>query len=111
MDCVYVTGDSVDVGHKVKRRKKPVYEGQQWMDVDIFCSDNPNVAEVEYVDAPHFQRLGGIRVNMPNAVNTENELNREVEINFLFGGTEIEVRAKDVTSGSTAKTVIDFITD
>ena len=88
---------------------KPVFartDDQESMSFDIFCTDEADLNEVEYVSDPKFQRVGGLTVMMPD---TEGGRDRKVEVQFKFGGTEIKVSAEDMTSGQIATTEVDML--
>ena len=53
-------GDSIKTGDAIERRKTAIYDGQDAMDIDIFSTDKSDLAQVEYVDAPYMERMGGI---------------------------------------------------
>ena len=102
----------IDKGAMVKFNEvtcKPIFartNDQQSMSFDIFCTNETDLNEVEYVDDKKFHRVGGLTVMMPD---TAGGRNREVEVQFKFGGTEIKVTAQDKTSGEMATTVVDML--
>lgn len=86
-------GESVDTNQSVTRTYVPVFPDQVAMDLRFYTTDNvlPN-----YVDEAGVSQIGNIRVSMPD---TTGGINRAVDVTMYFGGTEINVEAKDQTSG------------
>ena len=62
--------------------------------------------EVTYCDEPGTRKLGTIIVPMPD---TTGGTKREVEVTVHFGGTEIFVSGKDLTTGADVQAVYDFL--
>ncbi|XP_066285856.1 heat shock 70 kDa protein 12A-like [Branchiostoma lanceolatum] len=64
--------------------------------------------DVHVTSAPGVQKLGVTMLDMPD---TTGGTNRQIEVTFLFGDTEIEVKAVDVTTRSKANVEINFLND
>ena len=79
---------------------------QESMSFDIFCCDETDLNYIEYVSDKKFERIGDLMVKMPDFTGG---LNREVEVQFQFGGTEMVVTAKDITSGEVATTKVNML--
>ena len=79
---------------------------QQSMSFDIYCCDETDLNDVEYVSDKKFIHIGELMVKMPDYTGG---LDREVEVQFHFGGTELSVTAKDITSGEVAATQVNML--
>ena len=101
-------GISKNVGESITKKFFPRTPNQQSMSFDIFYTDKLQLDKVEYTDSNHFKIAGGLTVLMPNK---EGGMNREVQVMFFFGGTEILVTAKDVASRQVAEASVDMLVD
>ena len=97
-------GEEVQVGTKKTLSFVPGSSDQTAMGFNFYCLDD-RPKDVQYVDEPGVKNLGKATVQMPD---TRGGTTREVELVVIFGGTEIEIYAKDATSGNIAKTKLDF---
>ena len=79
---------------------------QESMSFDIYCCDETDLNGIEYVSDKKFDRIADLMVKMPDFTGG---LNREVEVQFQFGGTEMVVTAKDKTSGEVATTKVNML--
>ncbi|XP_035678978.1 heat shock 70 kDa protein 12A-like [Branchiostoma floridae] len=98
-------GESVRVGTGKKHIHYPLYPDQTKASIDVHGSHEKNV----YVTtAPGVHRLGVTTLDMPD---TTGGTDRQIEITFYFGDTEIDVEAVDVTTRSKANVHVDFLDD
>ena len=102
------SGESKNIDESITKKFFPRIPNQPSMSFDIFYTDKIQLEEVEYVDDCHFKRAGGITVMMPKL---QGGMNREVQVEFCFGGTEISVKAKDLASGEVTETTVDMLLD
>ena len=107
-DMYVKKGDSLEGNDVVKKIYFPRHSWQPYMTFDIFYTDQEELDQVEYVDSGRFRKAGFLVVDMPKK---EGAKNRKVEVEFRFGGTEIEVSGKDLTSGEATMTTIDLLID
>ena len=84
----------------------PNTPNQQRMTFNIYCCDETELNDVEYVSDEKFVHIGELMVKMPDYTGG---LSREVEVQFHFGGTELSVTAKDITSGEVASTQVNML--
>jgi hypothetical protein len=61
--------------------------------------------DAKYVDDPGVEPIATLKVEMPDITGGTDRL---VEVRYQFAGTEVSVSAKDVNSGKTYATRIDF---
>ena len=98
--------EEVEVGFERSLSFTPVTRNQTSMRFSFYCADF-RPAPVQYVTDVGVTQLGeGVEVEMPD---TEGGLRREVELCVTFGGTELQVSARDKTSGREAKTTLHFL--
>ena len=88
------------------RTLRPRTRKQPSMSFDIYCCDETDLNNVEYVTDKKFVRVGDLMVKMPDYTGG---LDREVKVQFQFGGTEMVVTAKDITSGEVATTKVNML--
>lgn len=81
----------------------PVTGEQQQVKVDFYQSDR---SDVEFVTDPEVQKAPGpgLVLETPEAWKT-----KDIEINLLFGGTEIKVTAVNLTSNRQSTVYLDFL--
>ena len=89
--------------HPVKRIYHPSKQNQLSVAIRIYESEK---YEVIYCDEPGTRQLGSITIPM---TDTTGGMNRKIEITVRFGGTEIVVNGKDLTTGVDVKAVYDFL--
>ncbi|KAL3857338.1 hypothetical protein ACJMK2_012015 [Sinanodonta woodiana] len=101
----------VEAGESVKlyeRREGKCFklnmEDQDFYSFPIYASSQ---ASPTYVTDEGCRKLGcGAIVNLDKAVPLKD---RKVEVSIIFGGTEMEVEAKEAHTGQTSKVVVDFL--
>ncbi|CAC5405740.1 unnamed protein product [Mytilus coruscus] len=77
-------------------------QNQRTLECAIYTSTDPNP---KYVTDPTCQRLGTLIVDLPKLKEGET---LEIEVTFVFGGTELLFRAKDLKTGRMLETRLDF---
>lgn len=95
-------GDAVGVNQEVLRRFRPSKADQKEWTVVFYAARKK---APRYTDEAGVHEIGSVVVKMPD---TTGGLKREIEIAMRFGRTEIEVRAKDVTSGKETEATLHF---
>ena len=95
--------EEVEVGHTVKRIQSVSYRDQIYATIKFYESEK---SDVSYYDEPGVIKLGYFKVPM---TDTTGGMNRKIEITVRFGGTEIIVNGKDLTTGVDAEAVYDFL--
>ena len=81
----------------------PLRSDQKAVGFDFYTTTNPGV---RYVTDEGVKRLSALTVASPD---TSKGVNRKVELNLYFGGTEIKVTAVDLESKSTKTVFVDFL--
>jgi hypothetical protein len=106
-------GQIVGVDEEIVRDTfSPVIDGQKKMALRLYhCADAIAPNSAAFVDdGKRFQHVGTLEVAMPKGQDDpDHGLNRTVSVSFLFGGTEIQVRAVDQTSGTQVAAAISFL--
>ena len=83
----------------------PAYSSQTRGKFAFFALDGQPYSP-QYIDDDRVHELdGSFYLSMPD---TTGGTKRKIKVNFEFGGTEIKVRAHDVTSGSRAKSKVKY---
>ncbi|KAK3611836.1 hypothetical protein CHS0354_040509 [Potamilus streckersoni] len=96
-------GQSVKLNaEQIKMEFRPHMPGKKNISFDFYSSNECNPM---YVTDEGCSKLGKITVDVLDDSRMENA----VEVSFKFGGTEIQVEARDKKSGKNTKTKIDFI--
>lgn len=108
-DRYVLKGEGIDTGFTKTVTYFAVESDQTGMGIVLYAIDR-YVAEDEilYCDDPSVEEIGRFTIDMPD---TRGGLNREVQLDIEFGGTEIQIRGTDVTTGNVAETKIDFLTE
>ena len=94
----------IEVGQAKTFTYVPNTATQSGISVGIYATDR---MDYKYVDDEGVEHIGGIRVALPGS-----GLDRKVEVKIKFGGTEIQVEAKDPRPGGEIReTSVNFLTD
>ncbi|XP_060065880.1 heat shock 70 kDa protein 12A-like [Ylistrum balloti] len=103
--CVHVKqGEQVPVGLIGSTERYWVMEKDQTkLPVLVYTSKNPNPT---YIDEDDCENIGEFIVEM---TNTDRGLHRGVDVEFTFGGAEIEVTAYDIHSREEHKAYFNFL--
>ena len=81
----------------------PIIRNQKGVFFEFFQTSKKNV---RYTDEESVDRCGFLVVGMPDPTG---DMERAVDLEVVFGGTEIKVIGSDNTSGMKYKTYIDFL--
>jgi len=94
----------VEPGHKVIREYIPILQTQVEMILQLYISTE---LDPRYVTQNSCEFVGQLTLDMSDTATLPPD-ERKVEVIMLFGGTEINVRARDVKSGKDVRTNIHF---
>lgn len=98
----YIEADQeLKVGQHVSGRHVTIKKRQKEMLLKIFASEDKNP---KYVTDDSCEYLGKVVVQLPEV---EDKL--KVDVNMIFGETELMVEARESTTGSTYKAYFDFL--
>jgi Hsp70 protein len=95
-------GEAVEVGREVVHTLMPERREQTQMHLLLHACPR---AGVRYTDEEQMALIGRLTVKMPD---TARGLDRRLKVSFSFGGTEITVVARDLTSGEEVRTALTF---
>ena len=103
----FITADqSLSLGEKVTRSYAPAKTGQKSIVINIFSTDN---TDVTYVTDTGVTKCGYLRIELPDATDSDPKKPRELQASMTFADTEVKVSALDVASGREVKASIDFL--
>ena len=102
-DKLVTVNEDVEFDQTVKCIQGVNYHNQTYATIKVYESEE---SDVTYTNEPGTRKLGFITVPMPD---TTGGMKRRVEIIVRFGGTEILVTGKDLTTGADVKAVYDFL--
>ena len=102
-DKLVEINEEVEIGHTVKRIQGVSFVNQIYGYIK-FCESEKS--DVTYCDEPGVRKLGSFKVPM---TDTTGGTKRMLEITVRFGGTEITVNGKDLTTGIDVEAVYDFL--
>ncbi|XP_052794432.1 heat shock 70 kDa protein 12A-like [Mya arenaria] len=98
-------GDELTVGQAQLHQRYSKLEADQISFVlDIYTSTN---ADPRFVDDEDCTYLGCLEIEVP----PEDSKDNGIKVNMTFGGTELEVEARDEKYGKTKKATFDFLVD
>ena len=92
----------VKLGQRITSMYRPLYPDETQIKYSFYAASN---SSARLVTDTGVKRIGSVVVQSPE---TWRGLNRELEVSMYFGGTEITATARDISSGNTAKTTLDF---
>ena len=95
--------EEIEIGQAVKKTYFPAYKDQVSMIITLYESEK---VFFTYCDEPGVYELGSITIPM---TDTTGGINRKAEATLRFGGTEIVVSGKDLTTGAEVQAVFDFL--
>ncbi|XP_060566338.1 heat shock 70 kDa protein 12A-like [Ruditapes philippinarum] len=97
------TGDIVNLGEELREQiYHPTEPYDTRVSITIYCTQKRYPDLVTETDC---YKLGNIDIPMPD---TTGGCDRQIGVSFLFGGTEIEVKANDKTTGSQKRISVSF---
>lgn len=94
-------GDEIDIDKPEKRIYTALERNSTKAHFTFYSTPKQ---DARYTDESHLTEHKSIELPMPN---TTGGIDRQIEITMYFGRTEIEVVAKDLTSGTVVKTQLD----
>ena len=92
----------VKLGQRITSMYRPLYPDEKQIKYSFYAASNSSAVLVTDTGV---KRIGSVVVQSPE---TWRGLDREIEVSMYFGGTEITATARDMSSGNTAKTTLDF---
>jgi len=92
--------ESIAFDHYVSALRVPAEKTQQAMDITIFCSDSENP---QYTDDKGVKKLAEVHVPLPGY-----GLEREVNIRFYFGKSDIKIEVENMQTHETKQLSIKF---
>lgn len=97
---------TVKIGEETKPEAYfPAYDNQTNVRFDIFASSDPKPF---VVTGPDCSKIGSLSIKIPESAEKDRK-ERRIEVSFIFGGTEIAVKAVDTSTGKTANCTVDFL--
>ncbi|KAJ7328609.1 hypothetical protein OS493_023878 [Desmophyllum pertusum] len=101
-NCFVKENEVVQLGQRIRSMYRPLYPDEKQIKYSFYAANNPNALMITETGV---KRIGSVVVQSPD---TWRGLNRELEVSIYFGGTEITATARDISSGNTAQTTLDF---
>ncbi|MEZ0114636.1 molecular chaperone DnaK (HSP70) [Catenulispora sp. EB89] len=98
-------GDVVEPGTRVPVRAFPILAGQRSMGLKVVVTEEKTP---RYVTDEGCRELGVIEIDMSKTLDLP-PAERMIEINMVFGGTEVETVARDPRTGEEERLFIDFV--
>jgi hypothetical protein len=87
----------------------PSRQNRSSMSFDLYCTPNTHVQYiVDKNGCPTVSKIGNLSIDIPNPDNLARR-DRKVELTWDFSGTEIQVRACYLVTGSQVKCAVDFL--
>ena len=98
-------GDVVEPGTRVPVRAYPIIAGQRSMGLKVVVTEEKTP---RYVTDEGCRELGVVTVDMSQTLSLPPS-ERWIEIDMIFGGTEVETVARDPRTGEEERLFIDFV--
>lgn len=112
-NTVVERGDTVNSDQSFKLTYFPMYHNQKAMTISVYSSLEKDVwyttgkrGKGIHKEPVKVYHIGTLTIEMPN---TTRDKDRNVNVYFDFGHTEINVKVYDRTSGNEVKAVLDFL--
>ncbi|KPM02627.1 hypothetical protein QR98_0010430 [Sarcoptes scabiei] len=109
---VYIN-QSIGLFESIRRRYKPIVSNQTSCIFHIYCTDK---FHTRFVTDEGVRKCGTLfldleRMDLPDHLNPafQKLIEREIELEMFFGESEIKVSAKDLITGSSVNSNIDFL--
>ena len=102
LNCFVKENEVVKLGQQIKSMYRPLYPDEKQIKYSFFASNNPDAL---MITDNGVTRIGSVVVQSPD---TWRGMDRELEVSMYFGGTEITATARDISTGNTAQTTLDF---
>ena len=105
-DKFVVCNQAVSLGDKVVRCYTPANFSQKSITINIYMSYHQNVA---YVTETGVKKCGTLNLDLSElSYQQSKSQRREIQTEMIFGGTEIQISALDITTGKCVNVEIDF---
>ena len=101
-NCFVKENEIVKLGQRIKSMYRPLLPNERQITYSFYAADDPNAL---LITESGVKRIGRVAVQSPD---TWKGMDRQVEVSMYFGGTEITATARDISSGNTAQTTLDF---
>ena len=101
-NCFVKENEIVKLGQRIKSVYRPLHPHERQIVYSFYAADDPNAL---LITEKGVKRIGRVAVQSPN---TWKGMDRQLEVSMYFGGTEITATARDISSGNTAQTTLDF---
>lgn len=101
-NCFVKENDVVKLGQRIRSMYRPLFPNEKQIKYSFYAANNPDALLVTETGV---KRIGTVVVQSPE---TWRGMNRQLEVSMYFGGTEITATARDISSGNTAQTTLDF---
>ncbi|CAC5387220.1 unnamed protein product [Mytilus coruscus] len=94
--CIHVKeGETVTLGSSVRKTYKTIDPNQTGMDFKLYATKKKNP---KFTDEPGCFYVGKLKVDLSRIIPGKNK-SREVEVELIYGGTELEAVARDTKAG------------
>jgi hypothetical protein len=101
---IVVAGESVETGSERRIQYRPPHSHVPALRIELYSSPDKDVRRV---DSPGVTLAGWIVVDISESLGEDPD-QRKVDVSFYFGGTEIDVVAKNPRTGDRVSTSIEF---
>ena len=106
-DVILTKGDEVERNSEKSKTYLPSYKTQASITISVYVMSSTPCTP-QYITDVGVRKLGTVRVRIPKASEASNN-DREIQVKFKFGDTEIRVEAFNIFTGDRAETVVDFL--
>lgn len=101
-NCFVKENEIIKLGQRIKSMYRPLLPHERQITYSFYAADDPNAL---LITESGVKRIGRVAVQSPD---TWKGMDRQLEVSMYFGGTEITATARDISSGNTAQTTLDF---
>ena len=101
-NCFVKENEIVKLGQRIKSMYRPLLPHERQITYSFYAADDPNAL---LITESGVKRIGRVAVQSPD---TWKGMDRQLEVIMYFGGTEITAAARDISSGNTAQTTLNF---
>jgi len=107
-DKFVLTDQPITLGDTVIRSYTPAKLGQKMSVINIYSSEK---TDVQFITDPGVKKYGTLQLDLSKLASTPGKprKRREIQARMEFGDTEIKVSAVDISTGSSVKANIDFL--
>lgn len=105
-DKFVLTDQPVTLGDTVIRSYTPAKTGQKYSIINIYSSEK---TDPRFITDPGVKKCGTLQLDLSKLLQKPTRKRREIQARMEFGDTEIKVSAVDVTTGTSVKANIDFL--